>query len=90
MLIAGLLVIVSLSPVRGPGPRATRLEAMAETLGTRARMAVLTCDGHEDAALSARTLARANASGAVEAVLERARVWRLSRSYEDLALEACW
>ena len=27
---------------------------------------------------------------AVEAVLERARVWRLSRSYEDLALEACW
>ena len=66
MLIAGLLVIVSLSPVRGPGPRATRLEAMAETLGTRARMAVLTCDGHEDAALSARTLARANASGAVE------------------------
>ncbi|KAH8064496.1 hypothetical protein JL722_1372 [Aureococcus anophagefferens] len=62
MLIAGLLVIVSLSPVRGPGPRATRLEAMAETLGTRARMAVLTCDGHEDAALSVRTLARANAS----------------------------
>ena len=34
MLIAGLLVIVSLSPVRGPGPRESRLAAIADTVGT--------------------------------------------------------
>ena len=66
VVIAGLLVVVSLSPVRGPGPRATRLEALAETVGQRARLAVLLADGHEDAALSARTLEAKNASGAIE------------------------
>lgn len=97
MIIAGLLVVVSLSPVRGPGPRATRLEAMAQTLGQRARMAVLVCDAgdHEDAGLSKKTLAANNGTGTIETwVLPRedhekrynqykALVYAFQRAYED-------
>ena len=67
MLIEGLLCIVSLSPVRGPGPRATRLGAIADTLGRRARIAVLIARDHEDAALSLQTLAARNATGSIQA-----------------------
>ena len=67
MLIEGLLCIVSLSPVRGPGPRATRLGAIADTLGRRARIAVLIARDHEDAALSIKTLAERNATGSIQA-----------------------
>jgi hypothetical protein len=67
MLIEGLLCIVSLSPVRGPGPRATRLGAIADTLGRRARIAVLVAPAHEDAARSLAALAQRNATGGVEA-----------------------
>jgi len=62
MLIAGLLIVVSLSPVRGPGPRASRLEAMVATVGQRARLAVLIAPEHEDAALSLAVVKRSNAS----------------------------
>ena len=67
MLIEGLLCIVSLSPVRGPGPRATRLGAIADTLGRRSRIAVLLARDHEDAALSIKTLAERNATGSIQA-----------------------
>ena len=67
MLIEGLLCIVSLSPVRGPGPRATRLGAIADTLGRRSRIAVLIARDHEDAALSIKTLAARNATGSIQA-----------------------
>ncbi len=67
MLIEGLLCIVSLSPVRGPGPRATRLGAIADTLGRRSRIAVLIARDHEDATLSIKTLAERNATGAIQA-----------------------
>ena len=67
MLIEGLLCIVSLSPVRGPGPRAARLGAIADTLGRRARIAVLIARDHEDAALSIKTLAERNATGSIQA-----------------------
>ena len=67
MLIEGLLCIVSLSPVRGPGPRATRLGAIADTLGRRSRIAVLIARDHEDAALSLQTLAERNATGSIRA-----------------------
>ena len=67
MLIEGLLCIVSLSPVRGPGPRATRLGAIADTLGRRSRIAVLIARDHEDAALSLQTLAERNATGSIQA-----------------------
>ena len=67
MLVEGLLCIVSLSPVRGPGPRATRLGAIADTLGRRSRIAVLIARDHEDAALSIKTLAERNATGSIQA-----------------------
>ena len=67
MLIEGLLCIVSLSPVRGPGPRATRLGAIADTLGRRSRIAVLIARDHEDATLSLQTLAARNATGSIQA-----------------------
>jgi len=61
-LAAGLLVVVSLSPVRGPGPRATRIEGIGATWGQRLRVAVLLTDASaakEDAALSEAAARRA-------------------------------
>lgn len=49
MITTTVLVVVSLSPVRGPGPRASRIEAIGKTWGQRLRVAVLISgDGKED------------------------------------------
>ncbi|KAJ1451059.1 hypothetical protein M885DRAFT_530795 [Pelagophyceae sp. CCMP2097] len=52
VFILDLLVVVSLSPVRGPGPRASRLSAISETWGARTNVAVLLDAAHEDVELS--------------------------------------
>ena len=93
MLIEGLLCIVSLSPVRGPGPRATRLGAIADTLGRRSRIAVLIARDHEDAALSIKTLAERNATGSIQAwncQLRTIHLDLISSAHTCMACAARW
>lgn len=57
MLVSSILVVVSLSPVRGPGPRASRIAAIGSTWGRRIRVAVLVCGEHEDSGATLSALA---------------------------------
>ena len=47
---ADLLAIVSVSPVGGPGPRATRVSSISHTWAKRCRVAILTLNASADAA----------------------------------------
>ena len=47
---ADLLAIISVSPVGGPGPRATRLSGISDTWAKRCRVAILTLNASADAA----------------------------------------
>ena len=49
-----ILVVVSLSPVRGPGPRATRIAAIGATWGQRVPVVVLSMAGQEDVAATTK------------------------------------